>query len=221
MLRTTIAVAAAGLGGADTIAALPHTAALGLPDAFARRVARNTQLILLEESNLAKSRRSGRRLRRHRGADRRKLCASRLGAVPGRSKPPAAHGAALEQGMIQRKVAATRANARRPPSLAARTRSPAPATIRNLHEAAGARARRRAAPRPKQAGAKALEPLPSIRLAEPFEALARRVATLSSSKTGARPKVFLANLGKLSDFTARAMFAKNFYEAGGIEAIDE
>ena len=54
MLRTTIAVAAAGLGGADSITALPHTAALGLPDAFARRIARNTQLILLEESNLAK-----------------------------------------------------------------------------------------------------------------------------------------------------------------------
>ena len=55
MLRMTIAVAAAGLGGADNIAALPHTAPLGLPDAFARRVARNTQLILLEESNLSGS----------------------------------------------------------------------------------------------------------------------------------------------------------------------
>ena len=33
---------------------LPFTAALGLPDRFARRVARNTQLVLLEESNLAK-----------------------------------------------------------------------------------------------------------------------------------------------------------------------
>ena len=54
MLRTTIAVAAAGLGGADASCVLPFTAALGLPDAFARRVARNTQLILLEESNLAK-----------------------------------------------------------------------------------------------------------------------------------------------------------------------
>ena len=31
MLRTTIAVAAAGLGGADNIAVLPHTAAIGLP----------------------------------------------------------------------------------------------------------------------------------------------------------------------------------------------
>jgi methylmalonyl-CoA mutase len=31
--------------------------------------------------------------------------------------------------------------------------------------------------------------------------------------------VFLATLGKLADFTPRAMFAKNFYEAGGIEAL--
>ena len=31
--------------------------------------------------------------------------------------------------------------------------------------------------------------------------------------------MFLANLGKLSDFTARATFARNFYEAGGIEAV--
>jgi methylmalonyl-CoA mutase len=36
---------------------------------------------------------------------------------------------------------------------------------------------------------------------------------------GARPKIFLANLGKLSDFTARATFAKNFFEVGGIEAV--
>ena len=54
ILRTTIAVAAAGFGGADAITVLPHTAPLGLPDAFARRVARNTQLVLLEESNLAR-----------------------------------------------------------------------------------------------------------------------------------------------------------------------
>ena len=39
------------------------------------------------------------------------------------------------------------------------------------------------------------------------------------AETGARPKVFLANLGKLADFTARATFAKNFFEAGGIEAV--
>jgi methylmalonyl-CoA mutase len=70
---------------------------------------------------------------------------------------------------------------------------------------------------PKQA-ASVVEPLPSIRLAESYEAL-RDKSDAVLAKTGARPKVFLANLGKLSDFTARANFAKNFYEAGGIEAV--
>src|SRR6202007_1517246 len=54
ILRATIAVFAAALGGADAITVLPFTAALGLSDRFARRIARNTQLVLLEESHLAK-----------------------------------------------------------------------------------------------------------------------------------------------------------------------
>lgn len=53
ILRTTIAAFAAAIGGADTIAILPHTVAHGLPDGSARRLARNTQLILADESNLA------------------------------------------------------------------------------------------------------------------------------------------------------------------------
>src|ERR1700753_3043739 len=54
MLRATMATFAAGLAGANAITVLPHTLALGLPDGFARRIARNTQLLLLDESNLAK-----------------------------------------------------------------------------------------------------------------------------------------------------------------------
>ena len=60
--------------------------------------------------------------------------------------------------------------------------------------------------------------LPSVRLAEPFETL-RDASDRILAQSGARPKVFLANLGKLADFTARATFAKNFFEAGGIEAV--
>ena len=52
MLRNTIAVFAAGIGGADSICSLPFTSALGTPDAFARRIARNTQSVLIEEANL-------------------------------------------------------------------------------------------------------------------------------------------------------------------------
>ena len=62
--------------------------------------------------------------------------------------------------------------------------------------------------------------LPRIRLAEPFEHL-RDASDRVLAETGARPKVFLANLGTLADFTARATFAKNFFEAGGIEAVIE
>ncbi|MFY9291544.1 MAG: methylmalonyl-CoA mutase family protein, partial [Methylorubrum rhodinum] len=54
ILRTAMASASAGLGGADSVTALPYTLALGLPDAFARRVVRNSQIVLVEESNLAK-----------------------------------------------------------------------------------------------------------------------------------------------------------------------
>ena len=52
ILRTTIACFAAAAGGADTVAILPHSIAHGLPDAFARRIARNTQLILAKESHI-------------------------------------------------------------------------------------------------------------------------------------------------------------------------
>jgi methylmalonyl-CoA mutase len=52
IIRNTIATAAAGIGGANAVTVLPHTIALGRQDHFARRVARNTQWLLLAESHL-------------------------------------------------------------------------------------------------------------------------------------------------------------------------
>jgi len=215
MLRTTVAVAAAGLGGADNIVALPHTLALGLPDAFARRIARNTQLVLIEESNLA------------RVADP----AAGSGAIEALTENlcqaawalmqqwDAAGGAwaSLEKRLIQRDVAAVRAE--RKTAIAYRKSALTGATdYPNLREQPAQVLDVARAPLPTPA-AVTIEPLPSIRLAEPFEAL-RDASDNYLKKTGARPKVFLANLGKPSDFTARATFARNFYEAGGIEALD-
>jgi len=60
--------------------------------------------------------------------------------------------------------------------------------------------------------------LHAIRLAQPFEAL-RDASDKILAKTGARPKIFLANLGTQAEFTGRAAFAKNFFEAGGIETV--
>ncbi len=53
ILRGTIGCAGAFLGGADSVAVLPFTLALGLPDTGARRLSRNTALILHEESHLS------------------------------------------------------------------------------------------------------------------------------------------------------------------------
>ncbi|WP_049577352.1 methylmalonyl-CoA mutase family protein, partial [Nonomuraea sp. SBT364] len=50
MLRTTVACFAAGIGGADAVTVQPFDAAVGAPDAFSRRIARNTQALLLEEA---------------------------------------------------------------------------------------------------------------------------------------------------------------------------
>jgi methylmalonyl-CoA mutase len=214
VLRTTMAVFAAGLGGADSITALPFTAALGLPDPFARRLARNTQLVLLEEANLGKVADPA------AGAGglealTQQLCATAWSLF---QEIEAAGGAdtALASGLIQRNVAATRAERE---SAVARGRDPLTGTSEfpDIHELPVTVLEPVPTARPV-ARLHSIEPLPSSRLAEPFEAL-RDASDRVLAATGARPKIFLANLGTPSDFTARATFAKNFFEAGGIEAI--
>jgi methylmalonyl-CoA mutase len=217
MLRATMATFSAGLGGANSVCVLPHTLALGLPDAFARRVARNTQLVLLEEANLAKV------------ADPA-AGAGGIEALTGElceaawamfQQIEAAGGAfpAIGNNVFQPKVSATRAArqaaiARRREVLTGASEFP------NLHEARATVLKAKpvaAAPYGKdKITFNALQP---IRLAAPFERLRDKSDHLLARK-GARPKVFLANLGTPADFTARATFAKSFFGTGGIEAID-
>lgn len=53
MLRTTVAAFAAGVGGADSVTVIPFDAPLGRPEAFGRRIARNTHHLLIDESHVA------------------------------------------------------------------------------------------------------------------------------------------------------------------------
>lgn len=53
MLRATVAAFAAGVGGADAVTVVPFDERLGRPDAFGRRIARNTSSLLIEESHVA------------------------------------------------------------------------------------------------------------------------------------------------------------------------
>jgi len=215
MLRTTIAIAAAGIGGADSITALPHTIALGLPDAFARRVARNAQLVLLEEASLAKVADPA------AGSGAIEALTDQIAhaawALLQEIEKAGGTAAATEQGLVQDKVAATRkareaAIAKRLDPITGTSEYPdiaeAPLKVLDVEPVEV----------PALDAAKTFPALSPVRLAEPYEAL-RDKSDAILKKTGARPKVFLANLGKVSDFTARAMFAKNFYEAGGIEPV--
>ncbi|MEA2895949.1 MAG: methylmalonyl-CoA mutase [Bradyrhizobium sp.] len=217
MLRATVATFSAGLGGADSITVLPHTLALGLPDGFARRAARNTQLVLLEESSLAKvadpAAGSG-------GIEAltQQLCEAAWALFQEIEKAGDVF-AALEQNLIQRKVAATRAAreaniARRKEVLTGASEFP------NLHEAHVAVLDAKPVELAPYGEAKiTFDALPPMRLAAPFELLRDRSDDILK-KTGTRPKVFLANLGTPANFTPRATFAKSFFETGGIEAID-
>jgi methylmalonyl-CoA mutase len=217
MLRATMATFSAGLGGANAVTVLPHTLALGLPDPFARRVARNTQLVLLEESNLAKvsdpAAGSG-------GIEAltKQLCEAAWSLFQDIEKAGGLF-AALEQNLIQRRVAATRAVreaniAKRRDVLTGASEFP------NLHEADVAVLDAKPVALAAYGDAKfKFDALPPIRLAAPFEAL-RDKSDDQLKRSGARPKIFLANLGTPADFTARATFAKSLFETGGIEAID-
>jgi methylmalonyl-CoA mutase len=217
MLRATIATFSAGLGGANAITVLPHTLALGLPDPFARRAARNTQLVLLEESNLAKVSDPA------AGAGgietlTKQLCEAAWVLFQDIEKAGGLF-ASLEQNLIQRKVAATRAVreaniARRRDVLTGASEFP------NLHEAEVAVLDAKPVALAAYGEAKfKFDALPPMRLATPFEAL-RDKSDSKLKSSGARPKIFLANLGTPADFTARAAFAKSFFETGGIEALD-
>ena len=213
MLRTTMATFAAGIGGADAVTVLPFTAALGLADRFARRIARNTQVILLEESNLAKVADPA----AGSGAIEQ-LTGELAGAAWKHFQEIEAAGgaaAALAAGLIQRRVDEVRAArmtavARRKDAITGTSEfaflAETPVAVLDLP------------PRERKAEPPAFQPLSALRLSEPFERLRDRSDHLLAT-TGGRPKVFLANLGPLAAFSARATFAQNFFAAGGIEAV--
>ncbi|MET8941422.1 methylmalonyl-CoA mutase family protein [Streptomyces rubiginosohelvolus] len=211
MLRTTLATLGAGVGGADSVTVLPFDHALGLPDAFARRIARNTSTILMEESHLARViDPAGGSWYVERLTDELAAAAwaffqetERAGGLP----------AALRSGTVAARLASTWAA--RSAKLARRKE---PITGVSEFPMPGERPVEREPAPDAYAGAPG--GLPRVRRDEAFEALrARSDAHLAA--TGSRPKVFVAALGPAAAHTARASFAVNLFGAGGIEAVHD
>ncbi|MFJ1665050.1 methylmalonyl-CoA mutase family protein [Streptomyces bottropensis] len=208
MLRTTIATLAAGAGGADSVTVLPFDHALGLPDAFARRIARNTSTILVEESHLARViDPAGGSWYVERLTDELAHAGWEFFQEIERAGGQAA---ALRSGAVRERLAETWAA--RSATLAQR-REPVTGVSEFPHLAEKPVVRA-PAPEPPSGG------LPRVSRDEAFEALrARSDAHLAA--TGSRPRLYLASLGPAAAHTARTTFAANLFQAGGIEPVTE
>ena len=211
VLRATVAAFSAAVGGADAISVLPLTQALGLPDATARRLARNLQLVLLEESNLGKvdDPAAGAGSFEDIGAA---LCTTAWSLFQDIEREGGI-GGALRSGSVTSAVADVRAQRAKQ---IARRRDP----ITGTSEFASV----------GEAGIAVLAPLSAqnswarggglaaIRVAEPFERLRERADGIRSA-SGDFPKIFLAALGRVAAFSTRATWARNFFAAGGVETV--
>ncbi|WP_448626967.1 methylmalonyl-CoA mutase family protein [Geodermatophilus sp. URMC 64] len=201
MLRTTVACFAAGVGGADVVTVQPFDAALGLPDSFSRRIARNTQNLLIEEGSLARvlDPAGGSWYVESLTEDLAQATwawfteIERAGGLP----------AALASGLVRDRIGqAWEARAKR----LARRADPITGVSEfpNLAEKL-----------PERQPAAEILPtggLPRLRAAQAYEELRDRAAG-----TGAR--VHLATIGPVARHTARATFAANLFQAGGIETV--
>ncbi|MEU4767920.1 methylmalonyl-CoA mutase family protein [Actinosynnema sp. NPDC023794] len=230
MLRTTVACFGAGLGGADAVTVLPFDHAIGLSDDFARRIARNTQSLLLEESKLAAviDPAGGSWYVERLTDDLARAAWAWFREIEAAGGLPAAFD------LVGDRIAATWE--RRRANLADRTdaltgvsefpnlgeqpviRPPAPGEPGDDHasqESPSGDPRSSFSQKGPTIPGPRTRPLPRIRYAQDFEAL-RDAADAGPE----RPKVFLATLGPVAAHTARAAFAANLFQAGGIETPD-
>jgi methylmalonyl-CoA mutase len=270
MLRTTIACFASAVGGADSITLLPFDAVLGVSDTFGRRIARNTQLVLREESSLHRV------LDPAGGAWALESIADSLAdkAWTAFQEIEAAGGMAtvLGDGTLAARIQAKwRVRARRLahreepvtgvsdfPDLMEQPVRTVPVDPDGLRAAAAERLARhradhdvdalvdtvrrdadlqgggllRAVDDAAAAGATvaalsqglssgeatAIAPFPRHRLGEAFENL-REKCDAWAARTGRQPCVYLAVMGDLAAYSARAAYAQNALAAAGIEAV--
>ena len=210
MLRTTLAAFGAGVGGADTVLVYPFDVAIpggfpGMATSFARRMARNIQLLLLEESHV------GRILDPAGGSWFVEDLTEQL------AQQAWQHFQAIEKhggfadagdyitGQIS-EIAAQRADdiAHRRTAITGVNEYP------NLTEPALPQNDSR--PSPLAAGTLA-------RYAAAFETLRDR-SDVYLDRTGSRPQALLLPLGPLAEHNIRTTFASNLLASGGIEAVN-
>ncbi|MGW4841767.1 methylmalonyl-CoA mutase family protein [Nocardia brasiliensis] len=207
LLRTTLAAFGAGVGGADAVTVLPFDSALpagelGVSKSFADRMARNTQLLLLEESRLGFVQDPA------AGSwyveDYTSELATKAWDFMQEIEAAGAYLAALDSGLLAERIAATKA-ARDADVAHRKTAVTGVNEFPNLAEQPLSETAR-------QAGRVA-------RYGAAFEELRNRSDAYLAAH-GARPKALLVPLGSVAEHNVRVTFIANLLASGGIESIN-
>ncbi len=212
MLRATTAAFAAGVGGADAVTVLPFNEPVGPPDELGRRLARNTQAVLIEESHLARV------IDPSSGSWFVESLTDRLAAraweefvaleAAGGIEAAIADGslyAAVDRSWQQRLESLHRRDevltgVSEYPDLTDQSDQP-PSGLEPQES--------------RELGPSRAAGLSVRRLAEPFEKL-RDAADRHLLATGERPRVHIAALGDLATHTARSTWVSNLLAVGGV-----
>ncbi len=193
MIRTTIAAFAAGVGGAEAVTVLPFDEPLGLPEPFARRIARNTSSLLISESHVAivTDPAGGAHAVEKLTDDLARTAWTVFGELDAVGIVEEISGG----GLAERIAATVQARGR---EVATRTRPLTGLTeFPNLHEERPERRPYGRAPVVHRYG-EAFEEMRDDRAATP---------------------VFLATMGRIAQHTARATFAANLLASGGVDTV--
>ncbi|HEY0813371.1 MAG TPA: methylmalonyl-CoA mutase family protein [Pseudonocardia sp.] len=213
LLRGTVAGFAAGVGGADAVTVAPFDAAIGASTPFSRRIARNTQALLIQEAHVARV------IDPAGGAWLVESLTDKLAGAAWAffQEIEAAGGvlAALDAGLVADRVATVRAT--RAKAVATR-RSPITG-VSEFPDLAERPVERPPVAAVEVSTSVAGHGLPVYRPAAAFEAYRDR-SDAALTATGTRPTAFLATLGPRATFSTRAAFARNLLAAGGIDAVE-
>lgn len=207
LLRTTLAAFGAGVGGADAVTVLTFDSALpagelGVSKSFADRMARNTQLLLLEESRLGFVQDPG------AGSwfveDLTGALAAKAWEFMQEIEAAGGYLAALDSGLLAERIAETKAA--RDADVAHRKTS-----VTGVNEFPNL------AERPLSEAARADHRV--ARYGAPFEALRNR-SDAYLAEHGSRPKALLVPLGSVAEHNVRVTFIANLLASGGIESVN-
>lgn len=215
LLRTQTETMSAALGGVDSITVLPFDYSFAVPDDFSLRIARNQQLLLLEESHFDKVLDPG------AGSYYIEILTQKIAERAWEIflKVQEAGGFAnlVQQGEIQKLINETNEKrhenvARRKESLLGTNEFPNFAERIVDNDAISAKVHRCSVDHSKE---KNVEALDFRRGASDFETL-----RLRTDATEHQPVVFMLTIGNLAMRLARSQFAANFFGCGGFQLID-